>query len=70
MAPGHGFEPRLTQSECAVLPLDDGAIIRNWDSSIAFSYKCQQHFFTIKEIIFSATFFRRLFNRKAVIFLT
>lgn len=27
MAAPHGFEPRLTQSECAVLPLDDGAII-------------------------------------------
>ncbi len=27
LAAPHGFEPRLTQSECAVLPLDDGAII-------------------------------------------
>ena len=44
LAAPHGFEPRLTQSECAVLPLDDGAIVQNWSSSISFSDECQYDF--------------------------
>lgn len=69
LAAPHGFEPRLTQSECAVLPLDDGAIVRNWNSSIAFPYKCQQQFLQSKKLFFPPLFFRRSFNRRLFAFL-
>ena len=44
LAAPHGFEPRLTQSECAVLPLDDGAIIKNLSTSTTKHSKCQAFF--------------------------
>ena len=41
MAAPHGFEPRLTESESAVLPLDDGAIDRNKKRYIPIKNKMQ-----------------------------
>ena len=39
MAGGLGFEPRLAESESAVLPLDDPPSFLLWDQLLAFSRK-------------------------------
>ncbi len=46
MAAPHGFEPRLTESESAVLPLDDGAIGKNRNLYIPIKNKMQIFFST------------------------
>ena len=45
LAASHGFEPRLTESESAVLPLDDEAIIFSKKVYIPSQIKKQIKFF-------------------------
>ena len=44
MAASHGFEPRLTESESAVLPLDDEAICLQKKYIYQSNLKCKQNF--------------------------
>ena len=49
MAASHGFEPRLTESESAVLPLDDEAIINLWQHYKENKVTCQAFLAEIKK---------------------
>lgn len=44
MAALHGFEPRLTESESAVLPLDDSAMVFAGFCIYQFILKCNPNF--------------------------